>query len=728
MSFLDNIISKNNSGDDFVKYKDIVLNLDVCLLMLKNGDIEYINPAGEALISRINGCSKEDYDCEICEKQINLLLEQGIGALSNSMRQRYSYITAINGQRTVFYIKIEIYKLQMDETRMMVRFEDYTDQYLAEEYMKSVNKTNSMISKISSRFLGNYDKDKAVNEALRDVGMLTGADRVYVFELLKENTIIDNTYEWCNKEIDSLMEKRKQLNFEDYTWWIKEINAHEKVWIMRDCKDYDCSLNDINILNLYNITSLFVFPIKSQNEIVGFIGADNISPSCEMNNEINKILTLVARLVGNSIDSFKDKEAIIESEKRFRELFHNINSAIFIHKLEDNKVNPYFLMVNEHACNILGYSQSEFSSLTLHDLIEGNIYEDIINEINDNSHKKNMTFEVNLKTKDNALILGEMTVTNTLLNNEEIVLIAIKDISNRRIYEKKLEDRNKELKDALVQLKEIQNQMIHQEKMAGIGQLAAGIAHEINNPLGYVMSNFDTLKKYIEIYDSAIEEFLKCSCNDKNLIKDNGTNSNEGASNSTLIRRLNLIKEDMPDLIHDSKHGLDRIHKIITGLRLFSRSDESDTIEDYDLNEGIESTLLVANNEIKYYANVIKKLGIISSIKVIPVEINQVLLNLIVNAVHAIKEKSPDTQGDIIITTFEEEDFVCCSIEDTGIGIKEEIVSEIFNPFFTTKPVGQGTGLGLSISYEIIKNKHKGDLIVESTPNKGSKFTIKLPK
>ena len=236
MSFLDNIISKNNSGDDFVKYKDIVLNLDVCLLMLKNGDIEYINPAGEALISRINGCSKEDYDCEICEKQINLLLEQGIGALSNSMRQRYSYITAINGQRTVFYIKIEIYKLQMDETRLMVRFEDYTDQYLAEEYMKSVNKTNSMISKISSRFLGNYDKDKAVNEALRDVGMLTGADRVYVFELLKENTIIDNTYEWCNKEIDSLMEKRKQLNFEDYTWWIKEINAHEKVWIMRDCK------------------------------------------------------------------------------------------------------------------------------------------------------------------------------------------------------------------------------------------------------------------------------------------------------------------------------------------------------------------------------------------------------------------------------------------------------------------------------------------------------------
>ena len=297
MSFLDNIISKNNSGDDFVKYKDIVLNLDVCLLMLKNGDIEYINPAGEALISRINGCSKEDYDCEICEKQINLLLEQGIGALSNSMRQRYSYITAINGQRTVFYIKIEIYKLQMDETRLMVRFEDYTDQYLAEEYMKSVNKTNSMISKISSRFLGNYDKDKAVNEALRDVGMLTGADRVYVFELLKENTIIDNTYEWCNKEIDSLMEKRKQLNFEDYTWWIKEINAHEKVWIMRDCKDYDCSLNDINILNLYNITSLFVFPIKSQNEIVGFIGADNISPSCEMNNEINKILSAILAFI-----------------------------------------------------------------------------------------------------------------------------------------------------------------------------------------------------------------------------------------------------------------------------------------------------------------------------------------------------------------------------------------------------------------------------------------------
>ena len=315
--------------------------------------------------------------------------------------------------------------------------------------------------------------------------------------------------------------------------------------------------------------------------------------------------------------------------------------------------------------------------------------------------------------------------TKELLIKREIML---KDISSKSAYEEKLEERNIELKETLTQLREIQNQMIQQEKMAGIGQLAAGIAHEINNPLGYVMSNFDTLKKYIKIYDEFIEELLDRVNKKANEGNIHHYNEELALNESLLLRKFNLIKDDMPDLIYDSKQGIDKIHRIITGLRMFSRKDDSENIEEYDINEGIENTLLVANNEIKYYAKVIKNFGQIPSVKVIPVEINQVFINIIVNAVSAIKEKTPDNQGTITINTFEEEEYVCCTIEDTGTGISPQIITEIFNPFFTTKPVGQGTGLGLSISYDIINNKHHGKLEVQSNLGEGTVFTIKLPK
>lgn len=192
-------------------------------------------------------------------------------------------------------------------------------------------------------------------------------------------------------------------------------------------------------------------------------------------------------------------------------------------------------------------------------------------------------------------------------------------------------------------------------------------------------------------------------------------------------QEIDYILDDLPDLFRDTNEGLYRMSKIVKGIRLFSRADQQQAFEAYDLNELIKNTLLVAHNEIKYYANVEESLGEIPAIEAIGGEINQVLLNLIVNAVQAIKEKDSEKMGIIRISTWYNTGFVYCAIEDSGIGVAAENMNRIFNPFFTTKPVGQGTGIGLSISYDIIVNRHHGEITVESHPGEGAKFTIKLP-
>jgi signal transduction histidine kinase len=191
--------------------------------------------------------------------------------------------------------------------------------------------------------------------------------------------------------------------------------------------------------------------------------------------------------------------------------------------------------------------------------------------------------------------------------------------------------------------------------------------------------------------------------------------------------KVNFMNEDIIELLHESIEGLERINKIVKGLRMFSRADQDDVYEKFDLNFIIENTLLVAANEIKYHAKIERNLGDIPSIYGIPSQIDQVLLNIILNASYAIKMSRKDRQGIITINTYQKDSSVICEIIDNGSGIPKSIISQIFNPFFTTKPVGEGTGLGLSISYDIIKNKHNGDIEIESIEGIGTKFTLRFP-
>ncbi len=246
-----------------------------------------------------------------------------------------------------------------------------------------------------------------------------------------------------------------------------------------------------------------------------------------------------------------------------------------------------------------------------------------------------------------------------------------------------------------------------QEKMASIGQLAAGVAHEINNPIGFITSNLASLQKYIEKLLNYVESVS------------DGLGSKELQQ---LYKKLKIdyISEDIYDLIGESIEGTTRLSEIVQNLKSFSRLDDEKLV-DADINECLEDTIKVIWNELKYKVKLNKKYGELSLAKCNPRQLNQVFMNLLINASHAI-----DEQGIITIKTFEDEKELVVVISDTGNGISQENLNRLFEPFFTTKEVGKGTGLGLSIAHEIIQ-KHNGTISVESELGKGTAFTIKLP-
>ncbi|MEI7612540.1 MAG: ATP-binding protein [Betaproteobacteria bacterium] len=265
-------------------------------------------------------------------------------------------------------------------------------------------------------------------------------------------------------------------------------------------------------------------------------------------------------------------------------------------------------------------------------------------------------------------------------------------------------------------LEDAQGQLLQSEKMASVGQLAAGVAHEINNPIGFINSNLGTLKgqvrdllSVIAVYESA-ETALSGHLDLLEAIKQ-----------AKSAADLDFLQGDIQSLIEESLEGVCRVKKIVDNLKDFSRVDTAEW-QYANLERGLESTLNIVWNEIKYKAEVIKEYAGLPDIECIASQINQVYLNLLVNASHAIEER-----GTITLRTGFDEDEVWVEIEDTGKGIKPEHLGRVFEPFFTTKPVGKGTGLGLSLAYGIVQ-RHHGRLDVRSEVDKGTVFRVTLPR
>lgn len=287
------------------------------------------------------------------------------------------------------------------------------------------------------------------------------------------------------------------------------------------------------------------------------------------------------------------------------------------------------------------------------------------------------------------------------------------------MLENKVTERTLELKTTLNNLKETQSQLVDAEKMASLGQLTAGVAHEINNPINFVSSNISPLKQDINDLKTIIEKYGEI----------NSTNVNEKLEEiETLKKELDyhFLTQELETIISSIENGANRTTEIVRSLRNFSRLDESDLML-ADINEGIESTLILLQSEYKGI-EIKKELGELPKVECYPGKLNQVFLNILNNAIHAVRDrKNQDEKGTITISTSVINDKISVSIKDNGVGMNKETQNKIFDPFFTTKEVGKGTGLGLSIVYRIIEN-HQGTIIVESEENKGTIFTLNLPK
>jgi signal transduction histidine kinase len=277
--------------------------------------------------------------------------------------------------------------------------------------------------------------------------------------------------------------------------------------------------------------------------------------------------------------------------------------------------------------------------------------------------------------------------------------------------------REKEEQQTLIkQLEAAHNQLLQSEKLASIGQLAAGIAHEINNPIGYIFSNFGTLENYLsQLFELlAVYEHAEAAIQPAQAAKELQTKRE--------AMDLDFLKEDIPVLMRESKEGIVRVRKIVQDLKDFSHVDARTDWQFVNLNQGIESTLNVINNEIKYKADLVKDLADIPAVQCLPSQINQVVMNLVVNAAHAIGSE----RGSITVRTSSDDAWARIQVSDNGCGISAEVLPRIFEPFYTTKSIGKGTGLGLSLSYGIVQ-KHHGTIEVETKPGKGSTFTVSLP-
>jgi PAS domain S-box-containing protein len=327
--------------------------------------------------------------------------------------------------------------------------------------------------------------------------------------------------------------------------------------------------------------------------------------------------------------------------------------------------------------------------------------------------------------KNGEKIPIEFSISPYEIINIKHHVIIIQDITERKLaeeqrysFQKNLEKKNSEIQDALEYTKKMQNQLVQSEKMASLGSLIAGIAHEINNPLAFVSSNLNRFSEYFSDLFNLVDKW-----------KGFGNNIIDEGNYATAIEEIikhekeidyGFIKNDCTELMKHNFEGIERIKKIVQQLRGFTHASDDNAIE-ADINNAIEETLTIVWNELKYKTDVKKYYGNIPPVQCHISEIKQIFVNLLVNASHAI-----ETRGEITIETLKEDKNVVIKISDTGKGMSAATKRKIFDPFFTTKAVGEGTGLGLWICMSLVQ-KHHGNIEVKSKEGSGTTFTITLP-
>jgi len=505
------------------------------------------------------------------------------------------------------------------------------------------------------------------------------------------------------------------------------------------------------------MSEYLIYPITVSAKIFSILVAGNTSNNAEYYRRVKSDeMALIgmgnlAELMSSSIENHvyhANMQKALEQERlaeaKYRSIFENAAEGIF-----RTTVQGKCISCNPAAASILGYGSAQELMETVPNVerlyVDTARRKDFLKQVKEGIDVK--SFEVEFFRKDGGKQWVMLSARPVFDDSGEVICMdgMLQDISHRKQAEESLCKLNEELEQrvaertsqlktandelhlltqslesAYSELKAAQSTVLQQEKMASIGQLAAGVAHEINNPVGFIMSNLNSLAKYIDKVTAfmAVQADLleKCSAGGSDVV----TPVIADIQKQKKMLKIDFIMEDLGNIIRESFEGAERVKKIVQDLKTFSRVDES-SFKSADINDGLERTINIIWNELKYKAILKRDYGNLPLTVCNAGQLNQVFMNVLINAAQAI-----ETMGEIIVKTWCDSSQIYVRISDTGSGIPPEKIERIFEPFFTTKAVGQGTGLGLSIAYDIIK-KHKGEITVDSILGKGTTFTFSIP-
>lgn len=428
-----------------------------------------------------------------------------------------------------------------------------------------------------------------------------------------------------------------------------------------------------------------------------------------------KAFPLPNKQVGVSFENITHRkqtdEALKKSEEKHRQLIEIMNEGLAV--LNREGIITY---ANKRLCDMMGYSCDELIDYPTTDFLDKTNIENMKNHVASRSEGKNRPYEIEWLKKDGNILPTIVSPMPLFDESGEFSgnVAVLTDVSELKRIEKELIEKNEQLEEALHRANEMQAHLILTEKMASLGQITAGVAHEIKNPLGFIKTNVAPLKRDIndlllllEKYDSVI----------------NGQKIQDQFSEIETLKSeldLNSLVKEIHLLLNGIKDGADRTTQIVKSLGNFSRAGEEQLVMG-DVHEGIDSTLTLLSGEIGTTITIQKDYGDLPEIECFPGKLNQVFMNILSNAIHAI-----DLKGKIVIKTSFDGLSIHISITDSGKGMSEEVIKRIFEPFFTTKEMGKGAGLGLSICYNII-SQHNGKINVNSKPGKGTEFILSLP-
>lgn len=589
----------------------------------------------------------------------------------------------------------------------------FKEQLKMEEALNRRIQLEKMVTTISSNFIhySSEEIDYGINDTIRSIGVFLNVQRSYLFLFSADGNLIDKTFEWTEQIIDFKSGGFRNIPVSLFSWITDKLSnfevLHHPHFEIEDAGEISGEQKQM----FEGTKSLILVPMVYGSRLRGFMGYERLHTENKWNEEDLDQLATIADIIINAVERKRAEEALQSEKEELSVTLRSITDGVITTDLED-KIN----LVNNAAEEIVGVEQiwllgkSIFSVLEFHKTEPASQKpKEAHGHNNDHQHEEHVNEYLTLLSRSGKKLTISIN-SNVLLDQKGKVrgfVYIIRDMTERLKIEK---------------------QLSLSQKMESIGRLAAGIAHEINTPMQYISDNTNFLKDAFQSFTTlltSINESVKDSAAFKDFVE--------------IIKAIRKIQEDfdipyfiseIPSAIEQTQVGIERVSKIISAMKDFAHPEQREKTFT-DLNHGIQVTAAISKNEWKYNSDLEMNLDPnLPAISCIPDEINQVILNLIINAVHAIQlaiGKDSGIKGKILIETKQHASSVELKISDTGTGIKQENLSRIFDPFFTTKEVGKGTGQGLSIAHDIIVNKHKGSISVESVYGKGATFIIQLP-